>query len=730
MPMIKCRYFDAETEKPINGGCRNRDCHFLHPTDKGWKEARGSSGKKFAQHRLERERTSSWDWDRDSTRQREQRDSDHSHSRTRDRTQEGSSRYPSHKDSDYTKGSRSSKVPFDNGSFSRQQSQPAASSSGRGFGLNDRAGGHAQSSKSNDANDSSWDAAGAEPDSIGWGNIGRGWSTESPSAWEPAEQAKDKGPQEYKEFRSDRAKTKKSVETWPFMSPPPGTPTSPRVSRKNPSSHTSKSLQNPSVQSSSNSPFTSSTRTTPNPSNPPPFRAQAPNPSTSAPKPISHLPSSSNTHITRTSMYDDSNVQPMSPMSVLDLKNSHHLQNASPSTTERSGMSVFSARRTSKSKLSRKILGMFDHAVKKEVEYRTVAKKYERWKKIQESPQYGRVRLNGQKKLDSVRSQLKQQRDKLPQKINTEIKAIADMITVNLPSSSSSSSTTDDVNIGEFTVKVRATLEELNEYILQLRNTQEEQKKAAEVEKEAVAVKEAKEREAAAAAVAQGHNKPREVTLDELKTLVSELEHRSYEIMDAQDENRRTFVSPEFIEEALEGGEEEEELLHRELDELDERMKDIGEEVEKLGIEIAKLSFSAQEEALQKKLDHNARLKKELELKLAALDRAAIKRREKIDDLSNQIRNLHTLPKPVYSYNSLIQPFVERIVDRIVEQELKPIILGLKATTKDQVKARQLLIAESIEKALQPIVQMTAEIVRRSNTLAATRGTVNDSVVS
>ena len=43
-------------------------------------------------------------------------------------------------------------------------------------------------------------------------------------------------------------------------------------------------------------------------------------------------------------------------------------------------------------------------------------------------------------------------------------------------------------------------------------------------------------------------------------------------------------------------------------------MKDIGEEVEKLGIEIAKLSFSAQEEALQKKLDHNARLKKEVRL--------------------------------------------------------------------------------------------------------------------
>ncbi|KAJ3916975.1 hypothetical protein F5877DRAFT_68594 [Lentinula edodes] len=612
----------------------------------------------------------------------------------------------------------------------RSESQPSASSIGHGWGFEDKAAYTSGSSGSSKVNDRGWGTgSGTGQDSNektggvspwGSGNAGT-WGTENnqtawgagkPSGWDSVEKAADTGawkPLEASVSLFQKQKAKESTNAPPpATSPPPPLPSPPTWNDTSTSKWESvsrKARVPPSPSSASPFPLSMSAM--------PDIAAGEPVHTNSTPK----APRAFTQRITGPSYRKDSNGRRSSP----------NFRNASPTTTEHTNISVSSSRKALKSRRVRKLLGqvtpclnlLFDHAVKKEVERKTVAKKYERWKKIQESPQYGRVRLNGQKKLDNVRGQLKKRRDKLSERVKYEIKAIVNMIKPS-PSSPSQSS---NVDIDELKNRVRARLDELSAYILDLKHILEEQKKAEDAAKEAAKAREAKEREATAAALsAAASSRAQEITLENLKTRIAELEVRSFEILDVQEEDRARFLSAEFIEEALEV--EEEDSIYDELEDLEERIEKTGEQVSNQGMEVSKLSSperKEKEDALQKQLHRNARLKKELEAKVAVLDQGAIERREKIDDLSNRIQNLHNRHKPSHSYHQHLLPFVERLVIRIVEQELKPIILELRATTKAQVRVRQNIISGAIEKAVEPIVQMTTDIVRRSNSLAGVR---------
>ncbi|GAV98817.1 hypothetical protein LENED_000225 [Lentinula edodes] len=604
----------------------------------------------------------------------------------------------------------------------RSESQLSASSIGHGWGFEDKAAYTSGSSGSSKVNDRGWGtgsgtgqdsnekAGGVSPWGSGnagtWGteNNQTAWGAGKPSGWDSVEKAADTGawkPLEASVSLFQKQKAKESTNAPPpATSPPPPLPSPPTWNDTSTSKWESvsrKARVPPSPSSASPFPLSMSAM--------PDIAAGEPVHTNSTPK----APRAFTQRITGPSYRKDSNGRRSSP----------NFRNASPTATEHTNISVSSSRKALKSRRVRKLLGLFDHAVKKEVERKTVAKKYERWKKIQESPQYGRVRLNGQKKLDNVRGQLKKRRDKLSERVKYEIKAIVNMIKPS-PSSPSQSS---NVDIDELKNRVRARLDELSAYILDLKHILEEQKKAEDAAKEAAKAREAKEREATAAALsAAASSRAQEITLENLKTRIAELEVRSFEILDVQEEDRARFLSAEFIEEALEV--EEEDSIYDELEDLEERIEKTGEQVSNQGMEVSKLSSperKEKEDALQKQLHRNARLKKELEAKVAVLDQGAIERREKIDDLSNRIQNLHNRHKPSHSYHQHLLPFVERLVIRIVEQELKPIILELRATTKAQVRVRQNIISGAIEKAVEPIVQMTTDIVRRSNSLAGVR---------
>ncbi|KAJ3909370.1 hypothetical protein F5879DRAFT_997991 [Lentinula edodes] len=649
-------------------------------------------------------------WKRDRDRDR---DKEHRYSRTRDRTPEYSK--SSRKDGGFDRDDHRS-------SRRRSESQLSASSIGHGWGFEDKAAYTSGGSGSSKVNDRGWGTgSGTGQDSNekpggvspwGSGNAGT-WGTENnqtawgagkPSGWDSVEKAADTS---FSLLQKQKAKESTNAPPPATSSPPPlpSPPTWNDTSTSKWGSVSRKASVPPSPSSASHFPLSMSTM--------PDIAASEPVHTNSTPK----APRAFTQRIARPSYHKDSNGRRSSP----------NVWNASPTATEHTSISVSSSRKALKSRRVRKLLGqvtsclnlLFDHAVKKEVERKTVAKKYERWKKIQESPQYGRVRLNGQKKLDNVRGQLKKRRDKLSERVKYEIKAIVNMIKPS-PSSPSQSS---NVDIDELTNRVRARLDELNAYILDLKHILEEQKKAEEAAKEAAKAREAKEREATAAALsAAASSRAQEITLENLKTRIAELEVRSFEILDVQEEDRARFLSAEFIEEALEV--EEEDSVYDELEDLEERIEKTGKQVSNQGMEISKLSSperKEKEDALQKQLHRNARLKKELEAKVAVLDQAAIERREKIDNLSNQIQNLHNRRKPSHSYSQHLLPFVERLVIRIVEQELKPIILELRTTTKAQVRVRQNIISGAIEKAVEPIVQMTTDIVERSNALAGVR---------
>lgn len=682
----------------------------------------------------DRERDRKRERDRDRDRDKERR-----YSRTRDRTPEYSK--SSRKDGGFDRDDHWS-------SRRRSESQLSASSIGHGWGFEDKAAHTSGGSGSSKVNDRGWSTgSGTGQDSNektggispwGSGNAGT-WGTENhqtawgagkPSGWDSVEKAADTGawrPLEasFSTFQKQKAKENTNAPP-PTTSPPTWNNTSTSKSRK------ASVPPSPSFAS----PFPLSMSTIPD------IAAGEPVHTNSTPK----APRAFTQRTAGPSYHKDSNSRRSSP----------NFRYASPTATEHTSISVPSSRKALKSRRVRKLLGrvtsclnlevtltnhcrLFDHAVKKEVERKTVAKKYERWKKIQESPQYGRVRLNGQKKLDNVRGQLKKRRDKLSERVKYEIKAIVNMI----QPSASSPSQSSNIDIDELKNRVRARLDELSAYILDLKHILEEQKKTEEAAKEAAKAREAKEREATAVALsAAASSRAQEITLENLKTRIAELEVRSFEILDVQEEDRARFLSAEFIEEALEV--EEEDSVYDELEDLEERIEKTGKQVSNQGMEISKLSSrerKEKEDALQKQLHRNARLKKEvrfivcdiefppcanifvlqLEAKVAVLDQDAIERREKIDDLSNQIQNLHNRRKPSHSYSQHLLPFVERLVIRIVEQELKPIIVELRTTTKAQVRVRQHIISGAIEKAVEPIVQMTTDIVQRSNALAGVR---------
>ncbi|KAJ3849457.1 hypothetical protein EV368DRAFT_85529 [Lentinula lateritia] len=659
--------------------------------------------------RDDRDRKRDWKRERDRDRDKERR-----YSRARDRTPE------------FLKSSRKDGGFDRDDDWSSRRRSESQLSIGHAWGFEDKAAYSSGGSGSSKVNDRGW-GTGTEQDSnektgvSPWGteNNQTAWGAGKPSGWDSVEKAADTGAWKPPEASFSTLQKQKAKERTnplpPATSPPPPPPPPPPptwndTSTSNWGSELRKASVPPSPSSASPFPLSMSTMTE---------IAGEPVHTNSTPK----APRVLTQRIAGPSYRKDSKRS--SPPPVVDRR--INFRNASPTATEHTSISVSSSRKALKSRRVRKLLGqvtsLFDHAVKKEVERKTVAKRYERWKKIQESPQYGRVRLNGQKKLDNVRGQLKKRRDKLSERVKYEIRAMVNMIKPS-PSSPSQSS---NVDIDELKNRVRARLDELNAYILDLKHNLEEQKKAEEAAKEAAKAKEAKEREAAAAALSAAASfRAQEITLENLKTRIAELEVRSFEILDVQEEDRARFLSAEFIEEALEV--EEEDSVYDELEDLEERIGKTGEQVSNRGMEISKLSSperKEKEDVLQKQLHRNARLKKELDAKVAVLNQAAIERREKIDDLSNQIQNLHNRRKPSHSYSQHLLPFVERLVIRIVEQELKPIILELSTSTKAQVRVRQNIISRAIEKAVEPIVQMTTDIVQRSNALADVRNIVS-----
>ncbi|KAF5388566.1 hypothetical protein D9757_004692 [Collybiopsis confluens] len=383
----------------------------------------------------------------------------------------------------------------------------------------------------------------------------------------------------------------------------------------------------------------------------------------------------------------------------------------SPALTERTTSS--SSRKSPKSGKFRKILTLFDHAVKAEVQRRTTAQKYERWKKIQESPQYGRVRLNGQRKLDSVRVQLKKRRDRLFEKLKTKAAELVEEIP---PRSTLPSALIDDL-----VVRARSATADLDKHLLDLNRSQAEQEAANEKAKQLAQAQE----EARAQAQPQGpcsgstdSSAPEQaLSLIELRARVEELLEKSSEIIDIHEENRARIREPDFIEKTLA----EDEDQDSDLDELENQLEQTGLELEKQSLEVAQLSNGLQNEIeqLEESTKRNALLKKNLLDNLAVLDREKIERRRVIDALSQEIQNLYKRPKPTYPYMRELRPFIKKLVARIIAEEIKLVLVKIRATTKIQVADRQSLIKQAIERMIAPIVEQTVEIINRSNDLVA-----------
>ncbi|KAF9074861.1 hypothetical protein BDP27DRAFT_88019 [Rhodocollybia butyracea] len=408
-----------------------------------------------------------------------------------------------------------------------------------------------------------------------------------------------------------------------------------------------------------------------------------------------------------------------SPSSSLGRKDGYlRVQASSPAPTN---VSTSSSHKSLKCKRVRKFLTSFDYAIKNEVQRRTVSKKYERWKKIQESPQYSHIHLNGKLKLNDTRHQLKKKRDRLHDRVG---KDIAELVEFLKPSPSPA-----NANVEELINNVRRNIQDLNVFIADLKRIREEQQKADQEAKmrEEKELAKTKERETAAAQairspeILEDH---REINLDDLRVQIEELEVRSHGIMDTQEENHARFLNPEFIEDALERDNQDEELiedLENYVEETGKTLQSQAEEVGKIHNRLLHPNYSERkekEEDLEQWQEKLAKLKEEMMTKLAIMTQAAADRREKINHLSSQIRNLHKRPKPTYSYARDLLPYVEPVIIRVVEEEIKPILAEIRNTTHLQVTERQKLMSQAIEQAIEPILRMTMDIVRRSDAAA------------
>lgn len=100
------------------------------------------------------------------------------------------------------------------------------------------------------------------------------------------------------------------------------------------------------------------------------------------------------------------------------------------------------------------------------------------------------------------------------------------------------------------------------------------------------------------------------------------------------------------------------------------------------------------------------------------MDQAALERRGEIASLSNQIQNLYNRPKKSYSYTQDLLPHVRRMIGKIIAEDIEPIFAALRASSDTHVLNRQKEVMESVEKALAPILLMTADVVHRSQSIA------------
>lgn len=256
----------------------------------------------------------------------------------------------------------------------------------------------------------------------------------------------------------------------------------------------------------------------------------------------------------------------------------------------------------------------FDSAARVEAQHRTYSKRYERWKKIQLSPQYSRVKLNAARKLDSTRADLKKQRDRSSKRLKDEIAAIVDLCK---PASSS--------DIDELINRTRAKLDELDIYIADLKLTREEQARTEQMVKKAA---KAEEEKATTMASALGSSAavplPEEMTFQELKNCIQELENRSYELLDLHEENQNRFSNSEFIENDLKDLEEEADVDDP-LDRVQKQIDQTGQRLDERGLEIGqalgriKANRDEQEEAALQRQEKNAQLKEKVNLTLFSL---------------------------------------------------------------------------------------------------------------
>ncbi|KIK70663.1 hypothetical protein GYMLUDRAFT_286548 [Collybiopsis luxurians FD-317 M1] len=662
-PLVKCKFFD-EHGKAIDGGCLNRSCSFVHPSDKDWGIANPSHyyRKKKDRMRPERERDTGERRGRERERSRDSRD----FARPRDGPPKSPSLRSPHKDDvfDRAGSSRWRTSPPRSASFSdagsessmrasrrRIDSPPPLSrrsvngkepdtQSNRAWGsskdkdsgsfVKDSGWGPSKDSSWGAAKDSSWGTSkdngwGASEDNgwetsknggwgtskdsgrgsskdSGWGNHkSGGWSASEDNGWGKLKDSswgskgKEKegdsgGSNGWGTDQSGRGnpgwstssgwgiseEKEKTVSSGSHASPPrppsttftsvPPRKTSMTSAERNslPPKPTSKSVSSPSpflppaIPSSASIISSSDTATLPSPHD----QATAPpaNPAKLASTALSVEPAE-----TKIAFPFKRKEPPSGPSShkadlprtasqalVHDSKTSAtRLREPSPAVTERTTVSTSSSRKSLKSKRVRKILTLFDHAVKSEVQRRTTAQKYERWKKIQESPQYARIRLNGQWKLDNVRGQLKKRRDRLFEKFKSDMASMVELLKGSPPPSPPSSSALTNADIDDLILRVRSTLVELDQYILNLKHTCEEQEKTNQSAKETVEIEEVRAHEVAMALSSNDSALPvqgqsQELSLEELRMRIEELEEKSYEIMDIQLEEQSLEVAQLF----------------------------------------------------------------------------------------------------------------------------------------------------------------------------------------
>ncbi|KAF9270649.1 hypothetical protein L218DRAFT_48660 [Marasmius fiardii PR-910] len=354
--------------------------------------------------------------------------------------------------------------------------------------------------------------------------------------------------------------------------------------------------------------------------------------------------------------------------SVPTLKAAGKVREASPVFSERSLSSATTDKQ--RSYYRRAIEKMITIALLKQ-QLEQSQRKLLRWKNIQKSEYFARLRAAGRRRMDNTRRVLTRDVQGVHSRIQRELKVLHDIPDMSV---------SIKMDIAHFNEQAAHYLTEVEEWLSDIQKRGEGEGKAKEQDGNDVEK------------VEEAEVSPMQQKWGELKERMGMLEEKLDDVI----EDIQDFFNFDIKEQANAIAQN---VLQAKVDQVQPKIQ----EQKEILLEV-KVNLQSRQEllkSLQEKHQENLELKAEIEKRFTTLTTLAEERTARIQALRGEIINLHNL-KPI-SHHEQLAPHIKDLVDTIVNEEVIPAFNALAVQCHAAAEQSHVLAARKIDEKLRPL---------------------------